>query len=57
MGEHRCFFFFLILMLVSASGCSHLDGAFRTTSAFEEANGYFNRGNYQASLDKYGKIF
>ena len=56
IGGRLCSFVIFTIMLIPICGCSHLDGGFRAKSAFEEANGYFNRGSYQASLNKYEQI-
>jgi tetratricopeptide (TPR) repeat protein len=37
-------------------GCSHLDSDSTVKSSFEEANAFFNQGNYKASLAKYQQI-
>jgi len=37
-------------------GCSHFNEGFQAKSTFEDANNLFNRGSYQASLDKYEQI-
>jgi len=37
-------------------GCSHFNGGEQSRSAFEEANAFFSRGDYKASLGKYQQI-
>jgi tetratricopeptide (TPR) repeat protein len=53
MGELLHFFFICIMITpILLCGCSR----FQTKSTFEEANDYFNRGNYEASLNKYEQV-
>ena len=53
MGELLCLFFLCIIITpILLCGCSHVNAK----STFEEANNFFNQGNYQASLNKYEQI-
>ena len=57
MGEHLFFFFICtILIPILICGCSNLNERFQAKSIFEEANVFWGRGNYQASLNKYEQI-
>ena len=56
-GAH--FFFFFASMIISSVpiyGCSHLYEGFQAKSTFQEANDFFSRGSYRASLSKYEQI-
>ena len=57
IGRHP-FLTLLCLVLATSlfSGCSTLDGAYQTNSAFAEANALFGQGHYQAALDRYARI-
>jgi tetratricopeptide (TPR) repeat protein len=48
--------FFLLLLMVLSSGCSHFSEEYKAKPTFEEANDYFNQGDFQASLGKYDQI-
>lgn len=50
------FFACIILAPMLICGCSHFNGGGQSQSAFEEANAFFSRGNYKASLGKYQQI-
>jgi len=48
--------FFLVIALMLLCGCGHLNGEATVKASFEEANVFFNQGDYQASLDRYQQI-
>jgi len=53
-GEHLYFLFACIIITsILICGCSHY---YLARPTFEEANGFFYQGNYQASLSKYEQI-
>jgi tetratricopeptide (TPR) repeat protein len=57
IGEHPYFFFvFIIITPILIYGCSHFNEGLQAESAFQEANEFFNQGNYTASLSKYEQI-
>lgn len=57
MREPRIFHFVGILITpILFYGCTNFNGGFSATSTLEEANDLFNRGSYQASLDKYEQV-
>lgn len=45
-----------LILPVLICGCSHFGEEYKAKSTFEEANDFFNRGSYQASLGKYAQI-
>lgn len=57
VGGRLCLFLFCtIIMLILMCGCSHFDEGYKARSTFAEANDLFTRGDFGASLDKYGQI-
>ncbi len=57
IGDHLYFFFVCtIITPILICGCSHFDKGFRAQATFKEANEFFSRGNYKASLNKYEQI-
>jgi tetratricopeptide (TPR) repeat protein len=57
MGGYLCLFLVCIIITpMLLSGCSHFNDGFQAKSTFEEANDLFNRGSYEASLNKYEQI-
>ena len=64
MGEkhnrvcYNFYFSFLCILITSIliSGCSHFNEGLQAKSTFEEANAFFNQGQYMASLNKYEQI-
>jgi tetratricopeptide (TPR) repeat protein len=57
MGRHlNLFFACIILAPLLICGCSHFNEGFQAKAAFKEANDFFSRGNYTASLGKYQQI-
>lgn len=57
MGGRLCrFFVCIVLVPILLSGCSHFNEGYQVRSTFKEANDLFNRGSYNASLDKYEQI-
>ena len=55
MSKHL-YLFFICIMITLISGCSHFSEEYKAKSTFEEANDFFNRGSYNASLNKYKQI-
>lgn len=53
MDLHLYFFIWIMIAPVMMCGCSHFSEEFKAGASFEEANDFFNKGNYQASLSKY----
>lgn len=54
---HRGFFLIcIILILIPAGGCSRSYERVMAKSTFNEADDFYNRGSYQASLGKYEQI-
>ena len=57
MGEHFCFFIICIIITpILIFGCSLFNQGFQAKSTFKEANDFFSKGNYKASLSKYEQI-
>lgn len=57
IGEYlRLFFACIMLTPILICGCSHNDEGHQGRSLSQEANDFFNQGNYEASLSKYGQI-
>ncbi len=57
IGEYLRLFFVCILMtFILIGGCSCFDGGLRARSISQEANDFFNQGDYEASLSKYEQI-
>jgi len=57
IGEYlRLFFVCIMLTPILICGCSHNDEGHQGRSLSQEANDFFNQGNYEASLSKYGQI-
>lgn len=55
----RRFCFFLICLVMTAillGGCAHLDEDLDVGLRFRDANSFFNKGSYQASLKEYEQI-
>ncbi len=58
-GTARHIHFFCVCIIIATMlmcGCSHLNEESQVKSTFKDANDLFNRGNYMASLGKYGQI-
>jgi tetratricopeptide (TPR) repeat protein len=56
-GKHlKIFFVCIILAPMLLCGCSHFNEGSRATATFKEANDFFSRGDYNASLGKYQQI-
>ena len=57
MGKYLSLFFvcFIIIPMLIC-GCSHFDEGSHARSTFTEANDFFSKGNYTASLGKYQQI-
>jgi tetratricopeptide (TPR) repeat protein len=45
-----------MITLIFICACSYIDKGFQTRSISQEANDFFNRGKYEASLSKYEQI-
>jgi len=57
MGKHlNLFFVCIILAPMLLCGCSHFNEGSRAKTTFQEANDFFSRGDYKASLGKYQHI-
>ena len=57
IGEYlRLFFVCFITASILICGCSYKDEGLQTGSISQEANDFFNQGNYKASLSKYEQI-
>jgi len=57
MGKHlNLFFVCIILAPMLLCGCSHFNEGSRVKTTFQEANDFFSRGDYKASLGKYQQI-
>ena len=53
IGEHLHFFFVCIIITpILICGCSYFDEGLQAKSIFQEANDFFNQGNYNASLSR-----
>lgn len=57
MGEYlRLFFVCIMITPILISGCCYIDEKLQIRSISQEANDFFNRGQYEASLKKYEQI-
>ena len=57
IGEYlRLFFVCIMITPILICGCSYIDEGLQTGSISQEANDFFNRGKYEASLSKYEQI-
>ena len=57
IGAHLCLsLVFIVMPAALICGCSYVDKGYRTRSISREANAFFSRGNYEASLGKYRQI-
>jgi L,D-peptidoglycan transpeptidase YkuD (ErfK/YbiS/YcfS/YnhG family) len=57
MGVHlRPFFVCIMITQMLICGCSYIDGGLPARSISQEANDFFNQGDYEASLRKYEQI-
>jgi tetratricopeptide (TPR) repeat protein len=57
IGEYlRLFFVCIMITPILICGCSYIDEGLQAGSISQEANDFFNRGKYEASLSKYEQI-
>jgi len=57
IGEHlRLFFVCIMITPILICGCSYIGEGIQARSIFQEANDFFNQGEYEASLSKYEQI-
>ena len=57
IGEYlRLFFVCIVITPILICGCSYIDEGLQARSISQEANDFFNQGNYEASLSKYEQI-
>jgi len=57
IGEHlRLFFVCIMITPILICGCSYIGERIQARSIFQEANDFFNQGEYEASLSKYEQI-
>jgi len=57
IGEHlRLFFVCIMISPILICGCSHFEKMLQAGSICQEANDFFNQGDYEASLSKYEQI-
>ena len=52
----RLFALGVMIILVLTGGCSHFDDGHKDGALTQEANNFFNQGNYAAALAKYAQI-
>jgi len=52
----RSFFIFIMTTPILLFGCSTFNEGLQAKSSFEEANGFFSQGSYEASLNEYARI-
>ena len=52
----RLFFVCIMMTPILICGCSYIDGGHQARSISQEANYFFNQGDYEASLSKYEQI-
>ena len=57
LGEYLHLFFVCIMITpILICGCSYVDKGLQARSIFQEANDFFNQGEYEASLSKFEQI-
>ena len=57
LGEYLHLFFVCIMITpILLCGCSYVDKGLQARSIFQEANDFFNQGEYEASLSKFEQI-
>ncbi len=57
IGEYlRLFFVCIMITPILICGCSYIDEGLQARSISQEANDFFNQGQYEASLSKYEQI-
>ncbi len=57
IGKYHCLFaVWIVIASILTCGCSHIDEGPSARTLSREANDYFNRGKYEASLSKYKQI-
>jgi outer membrane protein assembly factor BamD (BamD/ComL family) len=55
-GYLPLFLVFIMIPAMLICGCSYIDGGLQARSISQEANDFFNQGDYEASLSKYEQI-